>query len=80
MTTINLPFDLGQKVWTLSDENKAIEIVSRDITISICENETCSYTNYYSKPVYENGGICRKESQLFATREDLKNSIFGNID
>ena len=78
--TINLPFEIGQKVWTLSDDDKAVEMTIRDISLSISEDETLNYTNYYSAPVYEKNVMCRKENQLFLSREELKNSIFGSID
>ena len=81
MTTVKLPFEIGQKVWTLSDEDKAVEFTIRNITVAVSEDNSLSYANYYNDvKVWEPTTLCRKEKQLFKTVEELKNSIFGNID
>lgn len=76
--TIETKFEPGQKVWMLLNSKAVERVVRRVIYYTSKEEERVEYNLVgeaeYSSDAYE----YYDESRLFATKEDLKKSIFGD--
>ena len=76
--TIETKFAPGQKVWMLLNSKAVERVVRRVIYYTSKEEERVEYNlvgeTEYSSDAYE----YYEESRLFATKEDLKKSIFGD--
>lgn len=77
MEVIKPKFEIGQRVWTIS-EQKAVEKEIRTALVLVTKiGQSVTYTlvgeSEFSMDNYETW----EENRLFATKEDLKKSIFG---
>jgi len=74
---IKTKFELEQEVWTMQC-NKPIKLIVDTIQIFICldgnKNLTC---NIEYTCLYNNCADKFREDEIYATKEDLKNSLFG---
>lgn len=72
-------FELGQKVWMLDDEQKAVEREISSASINVAKDyQSVSYYLVTDTPYASDTYRSYAESKLFATKEDLKKSIFGD--
>ena len=72
-------FELGQKVWMLDENQKAVEKEISSASINVAKDH--QYVSYYlvtDSPYSSDAYKSYAESKLFATKEDLKKSIFGD--
>lgn len=79
MEVRNPKFELGQKVWMLDDEQKAVEREINSVSISVAKDyQSVNYYLVTDTPYVSDAYKGYAESKLFATKEDLKKSIFGD--
>lgn len=79
MEVRNPKFELGQKVWMLDDEQKAVEREISSASISVAkDNQSVNYYLVTDSPYSSDAYKSYAENKLFASKEDLKKSIFGD--
>lgn len=79
MKVRNPKFELGQKVWILDDEQKAVEREISSASISVAkDNQSVNYYLVTDSPYASDAYKSYAENKLFASKEDLKKSIFGD--
>lgn len=79
MEVRNPKFELGQKVWMLDDEQKAVEREISSASISVAkDNQSVCYFLVTDSPYASDAYKSYAENKLFASKEDLKKSIFGD--
>lgn len=78
MEVLKPKFELGQKVWMLNEDQKAVEKEISSASISITkDNQSVIYYLVSDSPYNSDAYSGHVESKLFGTKEDLKKSIFG---
>lgn len=71
-------YELGQNVWMLDENQKAVEKEISSASISIAkDNQSVTYYLVSDSPYSSEAYKGRAESTLFETKEDLKKSIFS---
>lgn len=79
MEVRNPKFELGQKVWMLDDEQKAVEREISSASIIVAkDNQSVNYYLVTDSPYALDAYKSYAENKLFASKEDLKKSIFGD--
>lgn len=78
MEVIKPKFELGQKVWIINNELKVEE---REICLALINvsknNQSVSYCLASASP-YSSDYKSYDESKVFATKEELRKSVFGD--
>lgn len=78
MEVLKPKFELGQKVWMLNEDQKAVEKEISSASISITkDNQLVIYYLVSDSPYNSDAYSGYAESKLFGTKEDLRKSIFG---
>lgn len=71
-------YELGQKVWMLDENQKAVEKEISSASISVDKDgQSVYYCMVSDTPFSTESFKSYDESKLFESKEDLKKSIFG---